>query len=562
MAIQVPTPGVQLQNSRGGAPQISNPDRNLAGVATGLKQVGGALQDIGQDANRVSAAQDAANKRVSAEQLKAAEELRHKENLTKVLEAESLTQAIVRDHVAKMQTERQGLNAKGVVEDSQTFFDDNIQQIADSLEDPDARLAYLQRATGIKDSTLDSLSSYTASQLNNALTAANTSSIASNIDFAAANAGNPKGIALGRENIIKAVENLNTAYGWAPERKQYELEKALIAMHTQVFDNLASADPEAAKQYFKNNKEEMGGNLDHFNETMKISDDLIPAQKLTDKLLREKTTFAEKYQAVRDNLTGKQRENAMQILRTEESAFNAEEKANTTALVNQAENIFAQTRNVTTLQSQFPALWAQLPGDVKLSMQDRQKTSQEQVVGDDATYLYLKQIAGLNPRAMADPSFNIGLFAAKLSLKQLEDVNNDMIKIRSGQGLGVGTLVQEVNAATAGMELPGAIYGTKKMTDTDKAQFFTAVTDKLNEIEQTQKSPVTPEQRKKVINDLSAEVTWTSGWTSLDKNTTIGQVLGSIPAGERKTIEANLKASGVAITDANIAKLYIKVHPR
>jgi hypothetical protein len=563
MAIQIPGPTQQLQTGGKGAPQISNPDsRNLLGLAQGADAVGKAAGQIAQNERAVSEAQKAADEKLAEVQRKAAEELRMKTNITTATEAQNLTQSVIRDYTAKVQQERRGLGAKGLTEDATTYLDDNIQQIGDAIEDPEARAMYVKAATQMKNSTLDSMSSFQAGQLNSALSSSLESSIASNVDFGAANTGNPQGIAIARANIVNASANMVNGGFWSPEEGKYQEQKALATMHTQIFDNLAAIDPDAARKYKDDNIKEMGGDLKHFADVLKVKDDLIPAQKLADKLIREKTPFAEKYQAIRDNLQGQQRENAMRIMKEYEQGFNDEEKATNAANVNQAEQLFAETRNVSDLQNKFPALWASLPGDVRLSMQDRQRTPQEQVVGDDVTYLWLKQQAGLNPKFMIDPSFNLGLYASKLNIQQLTDINKDLIAVRSGKGLGVGTLVQDVNAAVKSLEVPGRFYGATGLTSEEKADFFQSVSQKIEEVENETHLPVTSEQRKKIIDDLTADTVWTSGWTSLDKHTTLGSVLGHIPTGEKAQIKASLQSQGLPTTDEAIAKMYIKAHPR
>lgn len=60
-----------------------------------------------------------------------------------------------------------------------------------------------------------------------------------------------------RDQIVKTVSNLSERNGWGADRSEIELEKHLSQMHMGAIDQMISFSPEAAAEYFKENKGEI-----------------------------------------------------------------------------------------------------------------------------------------------------------------------------------------------------------------------------------------------------------------------------------------------------------------
>jgi hypothetical protein len=414
---------------------------------------------------------------------------------------------------------------------------------------------YAKNAAQLRNSELDSISSYQAAQYNNALAESFQYGIQSNIDYGASNAGNPGAISNARADIIKNSANMENGGFWTHEKAKYEEEQALLKMHTQVFDNLASADPAAAKAYYKDNEKEMKMDADHFNKVLAVHDDLVPAQKLVDKLMTEHTTFEEKEQAVRNTLEGQPRENAMRLLREAKSGFDQEAAATQAAYASSAYKQFGPTQTISAID---PGTWTRLTGEQQQALRDKERIAMngETEQTDKGDYLKLTQLAGLKP----DQFMKEDLMLYHLSVSDFKHFADQKQAIQTGAGKPIETFVQAINAAS------------ETLNPDQKANFIMATTDKVNAHRDALKRDLTPQELKADISEMRSSLAWNNGGIPVlhlfgNKTATVPELLSdpalfkswidSVPLEEKKLIEKNFPGAD----QETILRVYMKAHP-
>jgi hypothetical protein len=552
MPIQVPLPQQTLRPIAGAIPLVPKQGQGALDIARGLGEVSSVAQNINHTQNLDAAAQakqEQENQKAYAAAKAAAEK---EQALIDVQEAEAQTQKDMRDQILNVKT-RVGNAADGATGDMTAWSDQYQVKITQDMSDM-ARTIYQQRFGALNNSFLNEVAAHEAQQRGVAVSQSSLATIGAAKDLGASSYGNPDAIDEARKRIIEA----NQIHG-----KQIAADKTVIAfqtkndltdLHTRVFDNLAATNVDAAKAYFEKYKSEInGGSYDHFEKTIQIKDDLVPAQKLVDKLMTEHTTMDEKRQEVRNQLTGKQRENAMELIDKEDARFKEAQATQQKAVDDQAWRIFGETRNVSTLKSSAPAIYAGMSSNLIHVMEDLQKTSQERIMTDPATYLSLHDLAANDPTKFA--STDLYQYANKLNMRELTELTGVQNKMATGATNGVTALINDIFAASEGMKDP-----------VEKANFHIAVINRINAAQDISKAPLTPVQIQDIINTERAKTT-TPGL--LNKIPFIGQYFSgnqlpldvrSIPLKEKQQIIEALAFKKIPATDDAIIAEYKKFH--
>ncbi len=542
MPIQIPGQTQSLRPVSGAIPVLPAGGKGAGQIAAGLQQAGNAALGVDQAQFQEQQAEVAAQKRRQAENLQAQNELDRKKTATEIYQAESALSDMARSYTTTLQNTRRGSDAYGVTTDATDWWDNTIEQIGNTIEDNDTRDLFKQRSASLRESHLNSISSYEANQTNQALAESSAAKVSSSVSFAAANAGNPGAVAQSRKDVVEATDVQGKMFGWSKERRQFELEKNLTNLHAQVFQNLAASSPEAAKQYFEDFKSEINGDqYDSFEKTLATSEYRIGGQRIVDELMGKNMTFDERRVAVKKQAEGEKRDYAMNLLDGEERDQTAKAKAEDEANRSYAYKLFGPTQKISAID---PVTWAKLPGEVQQALRDKERIfaagqKEETNLGN---FDVLNKMAALNP----DAFIRMDLMTVKLSTEDHKHFSNMQNQIMTGAGKSVSTLAQAIDASEESLD--------PKQRDS----FARAAYDRIDQTQSALKRELSPAERKKVLDDLRTEqVDPNTGFLGFfQKKANLGVNIGRIPADQKAKIEADLRARNIPVSDAIIWQLY------
>ncbi len=556
MPIQIPGQTQSLRPVSGAIPVLPAGGKGAGQIAAGLQQAGNAALGVDQAQFQEQQAEVAAQKRRQAENLQAQNELDRKKTATEIYQAESALSDMARSYTTTLQNTRRGSDAYGVTTDATDWWDNTIEQIGNTIEDNDTRDLFKQRSASLRESHLNSISSYEANQTNQALAESSAAKVSSSVSFAAANAGNPGAVAQSRKDVVEATDVQGKMFGWSKERRQFELEKNLTNLHAQVFQNLAASSPEAAKQYFEDFKSEIDGTqYDSFEKTLATSEYRIGGQRIVDELMGKNMTFDERRAAVKKQAEGEKRDYAMNLLDGEERDQAAKVKAEDEANRSYAYKLFGPTQKISAID---PVTWAKLPGEVQQALRDKERIAKEgqKATTDLGTFDKLNLLAGLDP----DKFLRVDLMTVKLSDEDFKHFSNMRNQIINGSSKSVSTLVQAIGAATTGMHEP------------EKDAFSRAVFDRINKDQGAAKRELNSGEVKTIIQEMRSSIAWNNGglmsYIGFGNETTsvpalladpklFDKFLATIPATEK----AQMLNSFPNADPETVLRVYMKAHP-
>ena len=171
-----------------------------------------------------------------------------------------LTESQATDDLMKFELEslnRQGINAYGLADEANKWWEDTLSKYADTLENDAQKRTFQGRMTKKRPSSLRRLSSHETNQRNISLTNSANANMARNIELAALAPFDNEVIVDAYNSIKQIVDGQAIRLGWDNDVKQAETAGQISALHQNVIEAQANEDLAWAKDYFKANKDEM-----------------------------------------------------------------------------------------------------------------------------------------------------------------------------------------------------------------------------------------------------------------------------------------------------------------
>ena len=177
------------------------------------------------------------------------QKLRERNDADQVFRAETSIKDSFLQQEQDWRAQRQGRFAKGITQDAQKWWADNIDKTAQGLDNDNQRRLFQQRAAAFREASLNSVAGFESQQLERSHDQAWAASKNVTINAAAA-ASTPDAIDNARAELQRSNAYQAARKGWEPEVLQAQNEKDLTALHASVLTSLAASNPVAAKAYF------------------------------------------------------------------------------------------------------------------------------------------------------------------------------------------------------------------------------------------------------------------------------------------------------------------------
>lgn len=189
-----------------------------------------------------------------------ATDMQLRENADRVMRAETDLKDSEREFTNVL-NERKGAAAFGVTEEAETWWQDSVSRASETLTNDNQRQMFTELAEQRRQNSLDSVSSYEATQRRESFNQSADAVIKSSIAMAAASAFNPRALQLEKNRIEETLGDLAASNGWTPEITEARRSESLTAMHSNVLESLLMQSPQAARDYFTKNSEEIAGTV-------------------------------------------------------------------------------------------------------------------------------------------------------------------------------------------------------------------------------------------------------------------------------------------------------------
>lgn len=280
------SPGVRVE-----APQI----RDTGG--TQAQQLGQGLMQAGDATNRIALdmAQQLNQARLDASRTKAEAAI-----LSLTHGADGYTQRKGEDAL-------QPINGKSLTDDYSDRLQQHLDSIAGELSNPVQREAFAHESAGLLQGFRQQVDGHMAQE--SVAYVQNTQDGKIGLSTAKA-ALNPTDLAVLDESKHIIKDAVATKYpGQSPEYLATKMIEALTPMHGAVIEKLVQGNQfEAAKAYLEQNKEEITpAARGHLEDTLKIGDETVQAQKYADEAQAKGLSMADALAGVRDKFTGELR---------------------------------------------------------------------------------------------------------------------------------------------------------------------------------------------------------------------------------------------------------------
>lgn len=211
--------------------------------------------DIADGSAMVQAANDVAN---SANRIY--QQQREQADTTALINADNQLTTWQNDALFNQQTGAftlKGKNALNVTQNTLTSFDQQTQQIAQSLSNDQQRARFNQIAQRRKDSLSQDLNRYEYQQHQSYMDDVDNASVRLSIDSAALNFNDPTSVGQYRDKAMAVIDSRAQRLGWSPEETQLQKLNASSKLLTGVVGRMAEANPNAAQKYLETAREGM-----------------------------------------------------------------------------------------------------------------------------------------------------------------------------------------------------------------------------------------------------------------------------------------------------------------
>lgn len=184
--------------------------------------------------------------------------MQERDNADKIFRAETSLKAQYLDFEADVREKRKGEFARGATKEAKDWWDKTGSEIAGTLDNDEQRRLFINRATALRMQSIDSVSKFEATQLDEAHDKSWLANKLGETNIAAANPTEPQ-VVLAADRIKKLNAYQAARKGWSPEVLEAQNVLDVTAMHKQVIQTLVSKNPDMAKVYFEAHKNEIAG---------------------------------------------------------------------------------------------------------------------------------------------------------------------------------------------------------------------------------------------------------------------------------------------------------------
>lgn len=214
------------------------------------------VDDFGAIQARQQVARGQALQRTAGEVASIATDIQNRENADRVQRAEVEYKEKLLEQEVDWQKNRQGRFATDLTSDAAKWHDDTTRAISDQFENPVQRKMFLERSTGVRQSSLKGLAHFQATQLEKAHDESFAANKIASIRYAVANPL-PENISattamLKKENIRQGARK-----GWSAEMVEAANVEDTTKLHENIINALIVDDPTGAAAYFEANKGEI-----------------------------------------------------------------------------------------------------------------------------------------------------------------------------------------------------------------------------------------------------------------------------------------------------------------
>jgi hypothetical protein len=312
-------------------------------------------------------------------------ELQAKEDTAYATDAEAKFLTAITDYKVQSR-QRQGLNANGLPDEADKFFNDTAKATIDSA--PNERVK--QALTNVIAKQLPGFRGYigahAAEQLDKAAEDGVNAQINSQINAAAAD---PAQAATSRGRVVAAINALGVTKGWDKETTDAAIMAKTTELHTSVINSLLVNAPKQAQAYFAQNKDEIAGEqqtkiANHLKATIDANDAIEGADTVWSKFGPKADGQPVQLDIMEAEVrkmyagdAGKIKETIGE-LRSRASAFNSSENERTATNVNKVMDAYASGTSLAKLKA-MPEYLA-LPGDRKAAIADHIDAKQQSIL--------------------------------------------------------------------------------------------------------------------------------------------------------------------------------------
>lgn len=303
--------------------------------------------------------------------------------------------------------QRKGVNAKGAVEDTKKWFDENAPKYAEGLTNPVQQRLYSEAVAKLHSTAMGTVSEHEAVQSRNALNDQTDASISADKQLAVASPFNwaiAKGSADAIKRKITVAAEIN---GIAPEKRDQMILGQVTDLHKQMIQQLTVSSPGAAEAYFKEHKDQIDptqwAEIGKFAETAtSVSLGASAAQGVWDRLAPKSSTDPVKLldmeDAIRKELKGNDTaiEHGIKGIRERAQAYTAQTKSEANALEAGVNGLILKGATAAQLRAS--------PEYLTLSAKDPEAARKIDTFMENKDYLRIARSAAAESRADAAES--------------------------------------------------------------------------------------------------------------------------------------------------------------
>jgi hypothetical protein len=489
--------------------------------------------------------------------------MQERENADMVFRAETA----LKDDYLKFEEQtrsRKGVNAWGVLPDTQQWFADQEKKHSELLQNDAQRYHFGKTFVRLRQTAEGQAAQYEVNERRHSQEEAGRASIASTTSLAAASADSVIAAARSGDDtvnpigglkldVLQKIHDLSRLGGWTPERRQFEESQHLTNFHKQVIQNMVDKDPAIAKRYFETNKGEInGGEYDSINRVLQVGETKQAGFEFANRQdIRELNTVEQRIAAARDFFKDEpaKRESAIAELKLRENERIQFRERGQKDAADQAWRTYAQSGDLKDIPSTTIAA---------MDGKDLEALRKHAELKLNGTAVRTDPVAWLDvrDRILAGEQVDLRKHINEIAvgdIKELEKLQTKDADIR--------------DAATLSQQL-GNTHDLMKWGGGDKAKkgmFDKAATDAINIEQQRLGKKLNYEQRQQIIDKMLIQGKVDgSGWFSDSK--TYYEVAGTRDAAKfepkpskedkQAIVERYTRRNGAPPNDAQISAIY------
>lgn len=242
-------------------------------------------------------------------------------------------------------------------------LDASINDIAAKLENTEQKEAFRRRADVAKSQFSQDILQHLSSENQVYQTQVMDSTVEAERNAASMHWNNPGDVLASMERVKKAVNSYADANGLPEEVRQQAYVKRASSVHAAIVGQaMDSGNPEYAELWFKTHREEIdAGTAERIQKVINENGVRIKAQKATDSIMERGLSASEAKKFVRQNHTGKERDEIMRRVEDRYADVAAEQRAQLAAAEDSAWKVAVQPN--ASLDDIPPSLWSSMSGE-------------------------------------------------------------------------------------------------------------------------------------------------------------------------------------------------------